>query len=212
MDDQLFDDPFASSISLLDADIFSGDQLPSPPWQDLDLDLDDDNIQDDLALPAANARGGSGSRSRRKLSHNAYERDRRKELNELYSSLRSLLPDADRTKKMSIPTTVCRVLKYIPELQKEVDNLERKKKELTKANCKPGLVNTSGSTTVIVSATCLNDMEIIVQVSLLCNVATTTLPLSKCIEMLEKEGLHLISSSAYSTFENRTFYTLHLQV
>ncbi|KAK3166523.1 hypothetical protein QOZ80_1AG0046850 [Eleusine coracana subsp. coracana] len=213
MDDPLFDDPFASSISLIEADIFSGDQLPSPPWQDLDLDLDDDNIQDDLALPVTNATssGGSGSRSCGKLSHNAYERDRRKELNELYSSLRSLLPDADHTKKMSIPTTVCRVLKYIPELQKEVDNLERKKKELTKANCKAGLVDTSGSTTPIVSATCLNNMEIIVQVSLLCNVATTTLPLSKCIEVLEKEGLHLISSSAYSTFENRTFYTLHLQ-
>ncbi|TVU36817.1 hypothetical protein EJB05_18766 [Eragrostis curvula] len=210
MDHQMF----ASSISSLEADIFSGGQLPSPPWPD--LDLDDDDIQG-LSPPAANATssggyGSGGSGSHRKLSHNAYERDRRKQLNELYSSLRSLLPDADHTKKLSIPTTVSRVLKYIPELQKQVDNLEKKKKELTNASCKTGVLNTTESRTPVVSATCLNDMEIMVQVSLPSNVVATTLPLSKCIKVLENEGLHLISSSTYSTFENRTFYSLHLQV
>ncbi|RCV29092.1 hypothetical protein SEVIR_5G462400v4 [Setaria viridis] len=215
MDHQLFDDPFASSISSLEADIFSaGGQLPSPPWPD--LDLDDDDIHD-LSAPAANATSsggygsGGGSGSHRKLSHNAYERDRRKQLNELYSSLRSLLPDADHTKKLSIPTTVSRVLKYIPELQKQVDNLERRKKELTNANCKPGVLNASEIITPIVSATCLNDTEIMVQVSLQSNMAATTLPLSKCIKVLENEGLHLISSSTYSTLDNKTFYSLHLQ-
>jgi len=115
-------------------------------------------------------------------------------------------------KKLSIPTTVSRVLKYIPELQKQVDNLERRKKELTNANCKPGVLNTSQIVTPIVSATCLNETEIMVQVSLQSNVAATSLPLSKCIKVLENEGLHLISSSTYSTFDNRTFYSLHLQV
>lgn len=215
MDHQLFDDPFGSSISSLEADMFSGGgQLPSPPWPD--LDLDDDDIHD-LSARAANATssgggyGSGGSGSHRKLSHNAYERDRRKQLNELYSSLRSLLPDADHTKKLSIPTTVSRVLKYIPELQKQVDSLERRKKELTNANCKPGVLNTREIVAPIVSATCLNDKEIMVQVSLQSNVAVTTLPLSKCIKLLENEGLHLVSSSTYSTFESRTFYSLHLQ-
>ncbi|CAO1943072.1 unnamed protein product [Urochloa humidicola] len=214
MDHQLFDDPFASSISSLEADIFSaGGQLPSPPWPD--LDLDDDDIHD-LSAPAGNAAtssgdgSGGGSGSHRKLSHNAYERDRRKQLNELYSSLRSLLPDADHT-KLSIPTTVSRVLKYIPELQKQVDNLEKRKKELTNANCKPGVLKTTEIIAPIVSATCLNDTEIMVQVSLRNNVAATTLPLSKCIKVLENEGLHLISSSTYSTFDNKTFYSLHLE-
>ncbi|CAO1940966.1 unnamed protein product [Urochloa humidicola] len=219
MDHQLFDDPFASSISSLEADIFSaGGQLPSPPWPDLDLDLDlDDDDIHDLSAPAGNAAtssgdgSGGGSGSHRKLSHNAYERDRRKQLNELYSSLRSLLPDADHTKKLSIPTTVSRVLKYIPELQKQVDNLEKRKKELTNANCKPGVLKTTEIIAPIVSATCLNDTEIMVQVSLRNNVAATTLPLSKCIKVLENEGLHLISSSTYSTFDNKTFYSLHLQ-
>jgi len=115
-------------------------------------------------------------------------------------------------KKLSIPTTVSRVLKYIPELQKKVDNLERRKKELTNANCKPGVLNTKEIVTPIVSVTCLNDTEIMVQVSLHSNVAATALPLSKCIKVLENEGLHLVSSSTYSTFENKTFYSLHLQV
>ena len=115
-------------------------------------------------------------------------------------------------KKLSIPTTVSRVLKYIPELQKQVDNLERRKKELTNANCKPGVLNTKEIVTPIVSVTCLNDTEIMVQVSLHSNVAATALPLSKCIKVLENEGLHLVSSSTYSTFENKTFYSLHLQV
>jgi hypothetical protein len=38
-----------------------------------------------------------------------------------------------------------------------VDNLERRKKELTNANCKPGVLNTSEIVTPVVSATCLND-------------------------------------------------------
>ncbi|KAL6853885.1 hypothetical protein ACP4OV_019914 [Aristida adscensionis] len=221
MDHQLFEDPFASSISSLEADIFSaggggGHLPPSPPWPD--LDLDDDDIHDFSAAPVANgtSSGGGygspgGSGSHRKLSHNAYERDRRKQLNELYSSLRSLLPDADHTKKLSIPITVSRVLKYIPELQKEVENLERRKKELTNANCKPGVLKAPQTIAPVVSATCINDTEIMVQVSLLSYVAATALPLSKCIKVLENEGLHLISSSTYSTFENKTFYSLHFQ-
>jgi hypothetical protein len=115
-------------------------------------------------------------------------------------------------KKLSIPTTVSQVLKYIPELQKQVDDLERKKKELTSANCKLGLSKTSESIAPVVSATCINDMEIMFQVSLPTNLAATTLPLSKCIKLLENEDVQLISSSTHSTFENRTFYSLHLQV
>jgi hypothetical protein len=91
---QLFDDPFASSISSLEAEIFSG-AGGHQQWPGLDLD----------GIPAAPAAGTSsggygspgGEGTHRKISHNAYERDRRKQLNGLYSSLRSLLPDTDHT-------------------------------------------------------------------------------------------------------------------
>uniref|UniRef100_A0ACD5WJH5 Uncharacterized protein n=1 Tax=Avena sativa TaxID=4498 RepID=A0ACD5WJH5_AVESA len=209
---QLFDDPFASSISSLEADFFSG-AGGSQQWPSLDLE----NEGIPLA-PAANKVGNSsgsygsaGGRegSNRKISHNAYERDRRKELNGLYSSLRSVLPDTDHTKKMSIPTTVTKALKYIPELQKEVGTLEKKKEELTRASCKPGVVSMAEHTAPIVSATCVDERDIMVQVSLLSNMAGA-LPMSKCIKVLEKEGLRLVSSST-SAFQNRTFYSLHLQ-
>ncbi|XP_037489719.1 protein IRON-RELATED TRANSCRIPTION FACTOR 2-like [Triticum dicoccoides] len=219
MDHQLYGDPSANSFSPLEAQIFSG-QLP--PWQniDVDLDLDLDVLEDDIirelsgrpANPASSGSGSGGPGSHKKLSHNAYERDRRKQLNELYLSLRSLLPDADHTKKLSIPTTVCRALKYIPELQKQVENLEKKKEKLASANCKPGVLSASCSIAPTVSATCLNDKEIMVQISLLRDTdASTALPLSKCINVLENEGLELVSSSTSCTFGNKMFYNLHLQ-
>ncbi|KAK4404775.1 Transcription factor ORG2 [Sesamum angolense] len=66
----------------------------------------------------------------KKLNHNASERDRRKRMNSLYSSLRLLLPPEDQTRKLSIPATVSRVVKYIPELQREVERLTEKKEKL----------------------------------------------------------------------------------
>ncbi|XP_038686045.1 transcription factor ORG2-like [Tripterygium wilfordii] len=65
----------------------------------------------------------------KKLNHNASERHRRKKINGFYSSLRSLLPFDDQ-KKLSIPATVARVTKYIPELQQEVVRLVQKKEDL----------------------------------------------------------------------------------
>ncbi|KAI3830224.1 hypothetical protein L1987_04358 [Smallanthus sonchifolius] len=68
----------------------------------------------------------------KKLNHNASERDRRKRVNELYAFLRSLLPmSSDKKKKVSIPQTVLRALKYIPQLQREVEALTRKKEKLS---------------------------------------------------------------------------------
>jgi hypothetical protein len=113
-------------------------------------------------------------------------------------------------KKLSIPITVTKALKYIPELQKQVDGLEKKKEELTRASCKPGVLTMKENTAPIVSATCIDDRDIMVQVSLLSNMAGA-LPMSKCIKVLENEGLRLVSSST-SAFQNRTFYSLHLQV
>eukprot|EP01018_Ginkgo_biloba_P009283 Gb_33928 [translate_table: standard] len=69
----------------------------------------------------------------KKLSHNANERQRRRKLNVLYSKLRSLLPatsPAITKKKLSIPAVVCRVLKYIPQLRKQIEDLSRQREEL----------------------------------------------------------------------------------
>uniref|UniRef100_A0ACD5XI38 Uncharacterized protein n=1 Tax=Avena sativa TaxID=4498 RepID=A0ACD5XI38_AVESA len=208
---QLFNDPFASRISSLEPGMVPGVD-GQKQWPDFGLD-----VEDILAAPAANnatssggyGSAGGGSGSHRKVSHNAYERDRRKHLNGLYSSLRTLLPDDDHSRKLSIPITVTKVLKYIPELQKEVGTLEKKKEELSRAKCKPGVATTRENAALIVLATCLDDRDIRIQVSLLSNMAGA-LPMSKCIEVLENEGVRLVSSST-SQFQNRTFYSLYLQ-
>ncbi|KAK4438299.1 Transcription factor [Sesamum alatum] len=67
----------------------------------------------------------------KKLDHNAKERIRRMKLNASYLALRSLLPDSRRSKKRwSAPSIVDRVLKYIPELENEVETLRSSKEDI----------------------------------------------------------------------------------
>ncbi|KAJ6700145.1 ACHAETE-SCUTE TRANSCRIPTION FACTOR-RELATED [Salix purpurea] len=94
---------------------------PSPP----------PNIRELDRSTSFTAYSGSGDPDMvKKLHHNASERDRRKKINSLYSSLRSLLPASDHMKKLSIPSTISRVLKYIPELQQQVEKQIQRKEEL----------------------------------------------------------------------------------
>ncbi|XP_038971831.1 protein IRON-RELATED TRANSCRIPTION FACTOR 2-like isoform X2 [Phoenix dactylifera] len=145
----------------------------------------------------------------RKLSHNAYERDRRKKLNSLYSSLRSLLPETDQS-KLSIPSTVSRVLKYIPELQRQVENLTRRKEEnLLMVSRQEEHAYNSGIIYPIVSATCLNNKEVMLQICFLHK--DVRLPFSKVLRVLEGEGLQLMNASTLTTHADKTFYSLHLQ-
>ncbi|KAG2311387.1 hypothetical protein Bca52824_022944 [Brassica carinata] len=74
----------------------------------------------------------------KKLNHNANERNRRKKINCLFSSLRSCLPGSDEPvsttycdiKKLSISKTVTRSVQYIQELQEQVMRLVQKKEDL----------------------------------------------------------------------------------
>ncbi|KVI03452.1 Achaete-scute transcription factor-related protein [Cynara cardunculus var. scolymus] len=98
-----------------------------------------DQIQQDFAPEKSNSSGGAVNGDTvdnmtvgKKLNHNASERDRRKRVNDLYAFLRSLLPmSTAQKKKVSIPGTVSHALKYIAELQKEVERLIRKKEQLS---------------------------------------------------------------------------------
>nr|UFA45740.1 bHLH45 [Pinus massoniana] len=76
---------------------------------------------------------GPTSSCTKKAFHNARERHRRKTLKVLYSQLSSLLPNLNPKKKLSIPNTVSRVLKYIPELLNKVEKLNRKRAKLIAA-------------------------------------------------------------------------------
>ncbi|XP_006351394.1 transcription factor ORG2-like [Solanum tuberosum] len=156
----------------------------------------------------------------KKLNHNASERDRRKNINGLYSSLRSLLPPSDHTKKLSIPSTISKILKYIPELQSEVERLVQKKEEFTSTTISNkensgdfnkqkrrsgGIENSS----LVISTSKLGEKEIVVQISTL---KINKGSIGEAISQLEDEGLVLLNATSFETFEDRVFYTLHFQV
>ncbi|KAL3819706.1 hypothetical protein ACJIZ3_005611 [Penstemon smallii] len=152
----------------------------------------------------------------KKLNHNASERDRRKRINTLYCTLRSLLPQEDQSGKLSIPATISKVLKYIPEQQKEIDRLNLKKERLmskisrqeetlTTHLRKKRRIEPNQST---LSVTRISDQEIIIQSSIS---KVEKASFSEALLSLEQEGLLVKSASCFESCEGRVFYNLHLQ-
>ncbi|XP_062109730.1 transcription factor ORG2-like [Humulus lupulus] len=158
---------------------------------------------------------------KKKLNHNASERDRRKKVNHMYSALRALLPISDHTKKLSIPATVSRVLKYVPELQEEIEGLVHMKKELLsriksrqQGNTTTDqeinkIKSTAPNSLSSISATQLSDKEVAVQIS---TYKLHNNLLSQMLHNLENDGLSLLHASSFESFGGRLFHNLHLQV
>ncbi|KAI3472269.1 hypothetical protein Pfo_029757 [Paulownia fortunei] len=154
----------------------------------------------------------------KKLNHNASERDRRKRINTLYSTLRSLLPPQDQSRKLSIPATVSRVVKYIPELQKEVERLSQKKQNLmskvsrveedSSFGLKNQRIKSIQSSVSAVSATQISDREIVIQSSV---PKAEKRSFSEAVMSLEEEGFLTMNATCFESFEGRVFYNLHLQ-
>ncbi|KAL2895877.1 Transcription factor ORG2 [Bienertia sinuspersici] len=140
----------------------------------------------------------------KKLNHNASERDRRKKINNMYSSLR----------------TVARVLEYIPELQKEVEDLIHKKQVFVskisalqgnagglfiQEDIKPKSCLTKETTSCSISANKLGDNEMVIQIS-----TFERISLAEVLLLLEKNGFLVIDVSSFQSFGGTTFYNLHL--
>ncbi|EOA21373.1 hypothetical protein CARUB_v10001734mg [Capsella rubella] len=158
-----------------------------------------------------------GTLLEKKLNHNASERDRRRKLNALYSSLRALLPPADQKRKLSIPMTVARVVKYIPEQKQELQRLSRRKVELLKRisrkthqeqlRNKATMESIDSSSSQPIVANWLTDTEIAVQIA-----TSKWTSVSDMLLRLEENGLHVISVSSSVSSTARIFSTLHLQM
>ncbi|KAJ7976621.1 Transcription factor ORG2 [Quillaja saponaria] len=160
----------------------------------------------------------------KKLNHNANERDRRKKINCLCSSLRSLLPSTDHMKKLSIPATVSHVVKYIPELQQQVEGLMKKKEELLLRICgrdegdilginkesqTQNAATNNYNSSCVSSASWISDNELVIHIS--SNKIHGT-PLSEILPCFEKDGLLLLNAFTFESFGGRIFYNLHFQV
>ncbi|KAL8041317.1 hypothetical protein ABFX02_10G157100 [Erythranthe guttata] len=164
--------------------------------------------------------GVDGNKTVKKLNHNASERDRRKKINNLYSSLRSLLPNEDQSRKLSIPATVSRVVKYIPEIQKEVERLTHKKEILTSkiassssSSSSFGLKKQNRSNNInssAVTATQIGEREIVFQISK-ADYQKRVLLISEAVTTFEEEGFLLTNATSFQSFDGRIFFNLHIQ-
>lgn len=124
-------------------------------------------------------------------------------------------------KKLSIPATVGWVLEYIPQLQKEVDDLNRKKEHILstisvqdgypvefiqeKKPRRSTIKETTSSCTISVNR--LGDKEMVIQIS-----AFERISMSKVILLLEKNGYVVIDVSCFQTFGGTSFNNIHLGV
>ncbi|MCE3215586.1 hypothetical protein HAX54_002877 [Datura stramonium] len=158
----------------------------------------------------------------KKLNHNASERNRRKKMNFLYSTLRSLLPPAagnhqHQKKNLSFPATVCYVQEYIPELKKEIERLSKTKDLLLSTISKKSnpLVQIdhnyqSGTSTTSISASPLCNGQVLVQIS---TTQENDFPISEAFGSLEEDhGLILLNASSFKSFGDKIFHSLHFQM
>ncbi|KAK6149069.1 hypothetical protein DH2020_016594 [Rehmannia glutinosa] len=170
-------------------------------------------------------RNGDNDKIVKKMNHNAIERHRRQRINTLFSTLKSLLPPQDHSRKLSIPATVSRALKYIPELQKEVERLSKEKESLMSSKISrvekeyslsfglknkrikvPNQTNLLSSATI--STTPISDREIVIQSSM---PKAEKRALSEAVMSLEQQGFLTVNGTCFESFEGRVFYNLHLQ-
>ena len=108
---------------------------------------------------------------------------------------------------------MARVLDYMPELQRQVERLERRKDEIvarTRRERDPG-GGTSGEGSPVVYVADLGDGEVAIQVCAFCGVGKKGM-MSTVMEYLKSEGLPTVSASTLAVDSSRTLFNLHCQV
>ena len=121
-------------------------------------------------------------------------------------------------KRLSIPATVSRVLKYIPELQAQVERLVQKKEEiLSRISRQYEFVHQQNkrkldrfkTSPFAISVTRVSETEVVIQIS---TFRVSQTPLSDILLNLEEDGLFLTDASCFESFGGRVFYNLKFQV
>ncbi|PIA48121.1 hypothetical protein AQUCO_01400599v1 [Aquilegia coerulea] len=218
--------PFAVPLLLEDQICHEQDLKLNDPLMDFNHINDWNNFDsfgcvsplDNNLHSAKHSSGTSSDPSTKKLNHNASERDRRKKLNSLCSTLQSLLPNIDNTKKLSIPATICQVLKYIPQLQSQVERLKLRKETLssisnqsdsTHCTRQSNVLHPTGQSLPTVSARRIDDSQVVIHI---CTLKKNRSVFSEVLKIVEGDNLHILNASVITSSENSLFYTLHVQV
>ncbi|CAJ2666793.1 transcription factor bHLH118 [Trifolium pratense] len=145
----------------------------------------------------------------KKWMHKETEKQRRQEMANLCTSLRSLLPLEYIKGKRSISDHVNEAINYINHLQNNVKQLQDKKEDLMKVSNLNNIHHQNGSTT----STNLQPFVIVQPfpggLEIVCSYTSKTclFPLSRVLDMLLKEGLNVISSNS-SKIDGRFIYTI----
>lgn len=145
----------------------------------------------------------------KKWMHKETERQRRQEMTNLCTNLRSLLPIEYIKGKRSISDHVNEATNYINHLQNKVKQLQDKKEELMKvSNLSTNATTQDGSSSSNIQPFVIvqpfpGGLEIVCSYSF----NKCLFPLSRVLDMLLKEGLNLISCTS-NMIEGRFIYTI----
>ncbi|KAI5661543.1 hypothetical protein M9H77_20866 [Catharanthus roseus] len=168
------------------------------------------------AMELGSSSAAHNNNNNKKLQHNAKERIRRMRLNASYLALRALLPDISRRskKRWSAAAIVDKVLKYIPEMENEIEKLKLSKDNAKKKQQEEQL-QMSEKQSLTVSVNQVQDGQAIVQI---CKEEEPPLPhpnlhqvFSKFLDNIEAEQICITNASTLSICHNRICYQLHLQ-
>ncbi|MBA0687698.1 hypothetical protein Goari_015212, partial [Gossypium aridum] len=117
------------------------------------------------------------------------------------------------------------MLKYIPELQSQVEILLQKKQQILSTICKQDDHDVSNQdhqnktklsdgfkvSPFTVSGTKVSDTEATIQISTFGPTSQGIPPLSPILRGLEEDGLFLTDASCFESFGGRVFYNLNFQ-
>ncbi|KAL2558551.1 transcription factor bHLH [Forsythia ovata] len=144
-------------------------------------------------IPESQIESGNGNKLR-KIIHRDVERQRRQEMANLYSSLRTLLPPEFIKGKRSISDHMHEAVNYINHMQKNIKELKMKKEMLQKCSksgtpsSDDGSSNNDSSNCIRVNL-CQNGVEILIS----CSLKEKEFPLSTVLNELLEMGLNVVS-------------------
>ncbi|KAL5789741.1 hypothetical protein ACOSQ2_004629 [Xanthoceras sorbifolium] len=155
----------------------------------------------------------------KKQEHNAKEKIRRMKLNDTYLALGALLPDHRRTKKRrsTAPGMIDRALEYIPELEKEIEDLTLRKNNLLSTIEKQNLRETPQLSDHKLQAptVSLHEVakgEVIIQIICIDYKDQETSVFSNLLQNVEAQGMSILSASTLQVCMERVSYHLHIQM
>ncbi|XP_073313559.1 transcription factor bHLH160-like [Primulina huaijiensis] len=189
-------------------------RISSPNLKKMKRKSKNSNCKEAATLEQSGAQEGTSVA--KKMDHNAKERIRRMKINASFLAIQALLPDSRRSKKRwSAPSIVDRVLKYIPELQNEIQELDSKKQsyeqhESSSKNNENPTSNLDEDRSITISRVDRN--EAIVQICMPRNGERKVSVFANMLRKVEDEGYFINSASTLGVGESRICHHLHIQV